>query len=259
MTEQEHWELQGESLGIFLHDAFGPQQPLLSSDAAGVVPYYAHMPALDPLGLNDYHIAHEASRARGYGWVGHELGDGKYILDQKPDLLLFSSFEGDGPLFPADEQIIADPRFAQYYQAVRFDTPAPNSIRALMYLRRVDGKLGIEQSDGRVVVPAYLEKVDLENSVHLLDGKAVLTIAPRAQATFEAIPVTQGNWNVSVDGSSNQIELRLVDGNASLGPCIGCDAGRLVVKGQAARVSLALVNPQNTPVTVSSITLLRKP
>ena len=27
MTDQEHWELQGESLGLFLHRAFGDKQP----------------------------------------------------------------------------------------------------------------------------------------------------------------------------------------------------------------------------------------
>lgn len=257
LTDQEHWELQGESLGLFLHQAFGEQQPLLSSDAAGVVPYYAHMPALDPLGLNDYHIAHEASRSRGYGWVGHELGDGKYILDQKPDLMLFSSFEGDGPLFPADEQVVADPRFAQDYQAIRFDTPQPNAIRALMYIRRIDGKLGIREDDGRVVIPAYLAKADLANSVHLVDGKVALVIAAKGHADYERIPLPTGDWDVAID-SDGPARLSVVTGAATYKPCNGCAGVGSIATGQVGNIGFVLSNEQDSPLTVHSITLTPK-
>ena len=249
MSDQEHWELQGESLGLFLHQAFGDKQPLLSSDAAGVVPFYAHVPVLDPLGLNDYHIAHEASRSRGYGWVGHELGDGKYILDQKPDLMLFSSFEGDGPLFPADQQIVDDPRFAKFYQGVRFDTPQPNSIRALMYLRRMDGKLGVLQQDGKVVVPGYLEKTDLANSIHLVDGRATLVIPAHGQATYEQIPVPSGSWQVSVDG--DRPDALTFKGTSAAGMEGGC--AMCVKTNGNDGISFVLTNAQDIPVNVRAI------
>ncbi len=203
MTDQEHWELQGQSLGLFIHQAFGSQQPLLSSDAAGVVPFFAHVPALDPLGLNDYHIAHEASHVRGYGWVGHELGDGPYILDQKPDLLLFSSFDGQSDLFPADQQIVDDPRFPGNYQAVLFDTPQPNSIRAFMYLRRRDGRIGMQTTAQGLLVPGYLAVINRLNSVRLVDGRATLLIPAHGAATFEHLPLAAGTWKLEVDPASS--------------------------------------------------------
>jgi hypothetical protein len=252
MTDQEHWEEQGKSLGLFLHQAFGDRQPLLSSDAAGVVPFFAHIPVLDPLGLNDYHIAHEASRTRGYGWVGHELGDGKYILDQKPDLLLFSSFDGTGEMFPADRQIVDDPRFAKDYQAVHFDTPGPNSIRALMYLRRTDGKLGIQNEGGKIVVPGYLETTDPKNSIHLVDGKATLVIAPNGNAVFEKIPVPAGDWTVSV--SSDHPDTLSV-GEKSI-PCGDhCSAS---IKSDGAPLSLVVENHANQSVALNALTLTPK-
>lgn len=257
MSDQEHWEVQGQSLGLFLHQAFGDRQPLLSSDAAGVVPFYAHLPVLDPLGLNDYHIAHEASRSRGYGWVGHELGDGRYILDQKPDLLLFSSFEGDGPLFPADEQIVADPRFARYYQPVRFDTPQPNSIRSLLYIRRIDGKLGIEEAQDRVVVPGYLAKADPANSVHLVDGKATLVIAAHSQAIFEHIPVAAGHWQLSVAPANQALGLQVLTGAASVAACQTCRQGLGFTLPGEQGANLVLSNRRETPVAIDSITLAR--
>ena len=251
MSDQEHWELQGESLGLFLHQAFGDKQPLLSSDAAGVVPFYAHMPVLDPLGLNDYHIAHEASRSRGYGWVGHELGDGKYILDQKPDLLLFSSFEGDGPLFPADQQVVADPRFATFYQGIRFDTPQPNSIRALMYIRRMDGKLGLQQQDGKVTIPGYLEKTDLANSIHLVDGRATLVIPPHGRATYEKIPLSRGNWVASVDGNGGPAIILEALSGAHGGSCAMC------LETGGGSIDFSLVNSSDQSVDVNSISFSR--
>ena len=129
---------------------------------------------------------------RGYGWVGHELGDGKYILDQKPDLILFASFEKTDSLFPADQQIVEDPRFKQYYQPVNFDTPEPNSVRAYTFVRRIDGKLGMESTGRSLMVPAFLAKIDAANSVHLVNGKATLTVPAEHDATFEQLPV--GPW-----------------------------------------------------------------
>lgn len=249
MSEQEHWELQGESLGLLLHQAFGAQQPLLSSDASGVVPFFAHVPVLDPLGLNDYHIAHETQRLRGHGWVGHELGDGKYILDQKPDLLLFRSLDGKDALLPADEQIVQDPRFQQYYQPVRFDTPQPNSIRALMYLRRIDGKLGLQRSGNNLLVPGYLAKVDLQNSVHMVDGKATLVIAAKHQTVFEQLPVEPGSWKLQLD--SDQPLVLVQPQGAERVP--GCDF--CLITTTASPVSLTLSNQTDAPVSLKSLTL----
>ncbi len=253
MSDQEHWELEGESLGLFLHQAFGSRQPLLSSDAAGVVPFYAELPVLDPLGLNDYHIAHEASRDRGHGWVGHELGDGKYILDQKPDLLLFSSFEGDGPLFPADQQIVDDPRFAKFYQEVRFDTPQPNSIRSLMYLRRIDGRIGIQEQDGKVIVPAYLEKTDLANSIRLADGQATLVIPPHGQAAYQSVPAASGVWAASIQGpASAAVQLKPAAATASVDGCAMC------VRAIDGQLDFTLLNTSDAPALLRSITFDRR-
>jgi arabinofuranosyltransferase len=251
MSEQEHWELQGESLGLLIHQAFGAQQPLLSSDAAGVVPYFAHVPVLDPLGLNDYHIAHETQRLRGHGWVGHELGDGKYILDQKPDLLLFSSFDGKGELFPADQQIMQDPRFQQYYQPVRFDTPQPNAVRALMYLRRNDGKLGLQHSSGTLLVPGYLAKVDLQNSAHLVDRKATLTIAAHHQAVFEQLPVGPGSWKLQLDSDQpSALVLGELQGAERMPGCDLCLSTAI-----SSPITLTISNPTDAPVSLKSFTL----
>jgi hypothetical protein len=249
----ETWESQGKQIGIFLRTAFGAQHPLLVSDAAGVVPYYAQMEVIDPLGLNDYHIARHPVADRGKGWVGHELGDGKYVLDHDPDLVLLANYHGD-PIFDADQQLLADPRFSSHYQFIHIDAGPPDPIRAGLYIRRIDGKLGIESNGDRVTVPAYLAKVDDANSVRLIDGKAQLAIAPHGSAQFSAIPLAPGSWTVTLEGTgAAQLSVHSMQASRGCASCVQPDAN-----GSAA-VTIENTGDQAAILTSLQLTLAAKP
>lgn len=246
----ETWERNGKQVGIFLRTAFGAKHPLLSSDAAGVIPYFAQMEVLDPLGLNDYHIARHPISDRGKGWVGHELGDGKYILDHKPDILMLSNFQSDA-LFPADQQLLADPRFASHYQLIHIDAGPPDSIRAGLYIRRIDGPLGIAVSGSQATVPAYLAKINDANSVRLIDGKAQLVIAPHGSAQFTGIPLGSGSWKATAAGAG-AARLAVHGSPAS----VACDAcAQADGNGMAA---LTIENTSDQPATLEAIQLTRQ-
>jgi hypothetical protein len=246
----ETWESQGKEIGIFLRTAFGAKQPLLVSDAAGVVPYFAHMEAIDPLGLNDYHIARHPMVGRGEGWVGHELGDGTYVLDHKPDLLVLANYQSDA-LFPADKQLVADPRFAAHYQLIHIDAGPPNPIRAGLYIRRIDGKLGIERSDDRVTVPAYLAVTNDANSVRLVDGQAQLVIAPHGSAQFSAIPLGSGSWKSTLDGAgASRLTVHATPGNEACASCVQSDANGMT--------ELTVENTSDQPAILARIQLTRQ-
>jgi arabinofuranosyltransferase len=246
----ETWEREGKQIGIFLRTAFGAKDPLLVSDAAGVVPYFAHMNAIDPLGLNDYHIARHPVADRGEGWVGHELGDGKYVLDHKPDLLLLANFQSE-VLFPADKQLLADPRFASHYQLIHIDAGPPNPIRAGIYIRRIDGKLGIERSGDQMTVPAYLAAIHDANSVRLVDGRAQLIIAPHGYAHFSAIPLGNGSWKSTLDGAgAAQLTVHSSPSNDACASCVQAGANGLA--------ELTVENTSDQPATLASIWLSRQ-
>jgi hypothetical protein len=246
----ETWEREGKQIGLFLHTAFGAKQPLLVSDAAGVVPYFAHMEVLDPLGLNDYHIARHPIADRGLGWVGHELGDGTYVLDHKPDLILVSTYQGDMGL-AADQQLLADPRFAANYQRIRIDAGPPDPIRAELYLRRVDGKLGIQISSDAESIPAYLATMDNANSVRLVDGQIELVVPPHGSAQFTAIPLHPGAaWKVTIEGpGAAQFALHVPPGSSTCAACV--DAG---AKGTA---GWTIENTSAQPAMLTSIALIK--
>lgn len=246
----ETWERGGKEIGVFLHTAFGEQRPLLVSDAAGVVPYFAHMNVIDPLGLNDYHIARHPMADRGKGFVGHELGDGSYVLDHKPDLLLLSNYESEA-LFAADAQLLADPRFATYYQLIQFDAGPPNPIRAGIYIRRIDGRLGIQSSGDRETVPAYLATMQNANSVRLIDGQAQLVIAPHGSAQFSAIPLESGSWRSTLVGAgAAQLTVHSSPADATCATCVQAAAHNLA--------ELTVENTSDRPAILASIRLDRK-
>ncbi len=237
---QETWERQGKSIGLFLKQAFGDKRPLLSSDAAGVVPFYSQLPAIDPLGLNDYHISRMKSKLRGEGWLGHELADGKYVMDQKPDLLIFSNFHSD-IYFPSDTEIMQDPRFKTSYQKVSFDTDPPDATRASMYVRRLNGPLAIQESTNRITVPAYLATTNDANSVKLVDGHAQLVLPPGGRATFKDVPVTEGPWQFDVH-SKDAANLAVSENNPI----------------SAGSESFTVLNHSAAPMPVESIDLVHK-
>jgi arabinofuranosyltransferase len=244
---REDWTPEGKQIGIFLNTAFSAKQPLLVSDPAGVVPFYAHMEAIDPLGLNDYHIARHPIADRGLGFVGHELGDGKYVLDHKPDLLMLSDFQS-AVSFPADQQLVADPRFAGHYQLIHIDAGPPDPIRAGIYIRRIDGKLGMERSDDQMTVPAYLATINDANSVRLIDGQAQLVIAPHGSAHFAAIPLGSGSWRATLKGAgAARLSARTSSDNPACASCVQTDANGVA--------GLTVENTSDQSATLASIQL----
>lgn len=245
---RETWEREGRSIGLFLRQAFGAKHPLLSSDAAGVVPFYSEMEAIDPLGLNDYHIARHPITDRGLGWVGHELGDGKYVLDHKPDVVLLSNFQGQAS-FPADQQLLADPRFAIHYQRIALDVPPPDPIRAIVWIRRLDGPLGVQVNGDHESVPAYLATTADTNPVRLIDGRAKLVIAPHERAQFAAIPLAPGQWTAALTGkSAAQLALQ-PQADAGCAACV-----RPAADGNA---NFTVVNTSGEPAVLESVELNR--
>jgi arabinofuranosyltransferase len=56
----------------------------IAVDAAGKIPYYSRLPAIDMLGLTDAHIGHRPAARFS---VGHSKHDAEYVLARRPDLM----------------------------------------------------------------------------------------------------------------------------------------------------------------------------
>ncbi len=88
---------------------------LVATNCAGSLPYAAALPVLDMLGLTDAHIARTPpDRER---WIGHEKGDGAYVLSRRPDIIILGGPQGSVEPwpFPGDLQLAAAADFQRDY------------------------------------------------------------------------------------------------------------------------------------------------
>jgi arabinofuranosyltransferase len=68
-----------------------PPSSSIALNPAGAIPYGSGLRAYDMLGLTDAHIARTTPERLGTGQPGHEKGDGRYILDRRPDVILMGN------------------------------------------------------------------------------------------------------------------------------------------------------------------------
>lgn len=155
-AKNELWERDGRPLGYLLKKAFSEKKPLLAVDAAGALPFWSELPCLDLLGLNDRYIATHPPPNFGHGGIGHELGDGAYVLRRRPDLIAFNgSVGGRNPMFLSGIQLVATREFQREYQLIHARGPRAKPVGEL-WIRREGGKLGVTRGADRIDVPGYL-------------------------------------------------------------------------------------------------------
>ena len=116
-----HSELtkQGTYFGKYVKDNFN-NDIITAHGAAGAFAYFSTKNNIDISGINDYHISHTAISSLLNSddiAVGHEKGDGEYILYKNPDIIVFGSgTEKNATKKISDLQIFMSPHFHAYYE-----------------------------------------------------------------------------------------------------------------------------------------------
>lgn len=197
----ERWEWDGQVVGLMLKKGLHDARPLLAVTAAGCLAYWSGLPSLDMLGLNDYHIPRHPPEGFGRGVVGHELGDGKYVLSRKPDLVIFSGPHGSMKgFFISGVQMQAEHEFYEQYTPVRFEGRVPYKYQSLIWVRRYSRKIGIQQTDTSITVPAYLINGRRETIARLNEaGAFVISLSQDFPAAVDSLRLFPGSWSVNVD------------------------------------------------------------
>ncbi len=201
----ERWEWEGQVIGELFRDGFHDQRPYLAVTAAGTLPYFSRLPALDMQGLNDRHIARRPSEA---GFLGHDHGDGPYVLGRAPDIIAFRGPGRGPPAFVSGRQMRHDPRFRNNYKLVRFEGHDPFYAVSLSWLRR-QGKVGMKRTENRLVVPAYL----LDGAVGQLgdDSAMVGYIAEKTSATSPVLTLGEGVWSVRLEPPNRLLQIEVIN------------------------------------------------
>ena len=203
---EERWEWQGAAVGELLGTAFGPQRPLLAVDPAGCVPYFSHLPAcIDMLGINDHYLAHHRPRDFGHGLLGHELGNGSYVLSRKPDLVLFDGPSGSlHPRLRSGMEMVSDSsaRFYRTFRPVTFECEQPVPVNSILWIRAEGGAVGIQRSDDRIRIPGYLFSANAATRARLdQGGRLGVDVTPTMPAGYKDLAVPPGTWAARVEGS----------------------------------------------------------
>jgi hypothetical protein len=239
------WMWRGQPAGLFMKRAFGEQQPLIAVDAAGALPYFSELPAIDMLGLNDRHIARHRPKSFGRGKLAHELGDGNYVMRRAPDLIAFHTARGERkPMWLSGRQMVRKGEFRKLYQLVKYRTPPPEELPGFLWIRKEDGVLGVARTSDEIRVPGYFVTMLRGNEARLDPEGVVAAVATRElPATLKRVAIGPGLWELSaVSEQPVQILVRTPSGEElARGP----DPIELELRGEAPiRVSVA-VEPAN--------------
>jgi hypothetical protein len=206
-AKKQKWQWEGEVLGRVLGEGFQAEQPLLAVTAAGTLPYFSKLPALDMLGLNDRHIARQ--RPEQAGDLAHDHADGEYVLDREPDLVVFSLGIPAG--FDAGRQMIRDDRWRRDYMTVVFRGYVPHERDGLVYVRK-RGRVGMQVEDDAVSIPGYVLEGDGLLAQPGVEGGIETVVPANMRLRSGVLPLGPGVWQVSVVPPNPDIDFGLYVG-----------------------------------------------
>ncbi len=239
----ERWEWQGRALGLTLKEAFSDDDPLLAVTAAGALPYWSELPAVDLLGLNDYYLPRNKPADFGSGLLGHELGSVSYLLQRAPDLVVLGAGTVDPERSPRyRKEFGANEDFQRQYELVRVQTAVPPRFRAFVFFRVPSAKVGLRPQAGEVHVPAYLLNAFEHTTAHLREDRLVLEMDAARPAGAELLGLG-GRWDVEVRGpDAEQVEATLEQAEGAVRLLLTTEsAAPLVVE------SVVLTEPEAEP------------
>jgi len=142
-ADQDERHLELVAAGRKLDEVL-PEDAWIAVTNAGRVPYFARRRCIDMMGLSDLHISRTEPRAnQAQHLEGHLKGDGGYVLDRKPEAIVFLRLAVRGAALAEDDnwfsvarrlafsiseaEIVRDPRFREDYRLCSLPLPQLDS------------------------------------------------------------------------------------------------------------------------------------
>lgn len=122
----------GKKIGVWMRKTL-PADTVVALNAVGALPYFSRLHVIDMLGLTDEHIAH--TEKSGTDWAGHESGDGAYVLERRPEIIIFGAPWGHMyPRFKTERDLFESDVFHERYVLYNTFLP-PDDILFQCYVR----------------------------------------------------------------------------------------------------------------------------
>lgn len=207
----EHFAWEGKRFAEVLRRLFGQERPLLAVEPAGSVPYFSGFPSLDMQGLNDAFIARHSLPTLGRGWIGHDAGNGAYVLARRPDFVLLCSPLGfERACWPGGQSLLDQPAFSSSYRLVRFALSEDDALVGKLWVRTDSEKVGVRRTERKITIPAYLCQGSGASLTYAQpDGGSSTTF--EGEVTCPPILLYPGRWSVAVIPSSSEYQSKIFD------------------------------------------------
>lgn len=194
-ARKETWEADALAIGKMLKTGYPDVEPLMAIDAAGALPFATGWPCVDMLGLNDAWLAKHKPQGFGRGLVGHELGNGEYVMDKNPDIIMFGGPPGsEHGIFLSGREMEASIRFHREYAYASFQYQQDPEKNCHLWIRK-EGKLGIQRERNRVVVPASLLNARQGTIVKTDEaGRFMVEVGIGAPVGMALLQLAPGKW-----------------------------------------------------------------
>jgi hypothetical protein len=169
------------------------------------------------LGLNDYYLPRHPPEDFGTGLIGHELGDGRYVLSREPDLIVFG-VGAEEPWCRSGREMLASPEFRELYAPVKLRGTDPHPYTGVVWFRKLSPRVGIRQTGTEIRVPGFLLAVDTDMAAYP-DGDGRLVVPLRAGRLLSvSLPVAEeATWQVEVRATRpEQVATRLQQQSGAL-------------------------------------------
>lgn len=215
LATTERWEWDGEVIGRLLGQAYGEEQPLLAVDSAGCLPYFSRLPSLDMLGINDKYLASHPPPDFGRGRVGHELGNGEYVMSRAPDLVLPCLAQGaNHGCYRSGRELLARTDFRQHYRLVNFEGRVPYTFRSQIFVR-TDGRIGIHSDRQGVSIPGHFFAIGSAVTTLDGDGRVGVSLKSGQSVGLRIAGLSNARWTARAD-SEDEAQVELADGQVIL-------------------------------------------
>lgn len=187
--KSQRWVWTQKEIAASMLSAFPDDDILMAVTRAGTVPYWTKWRVIDMYGLNDYHIARTRPKHFGTGYIGHELGDAAYILDQKPDFIQAYNQK----YFQETPEIWA--RLNREYDLCRLTPSTNHALPYSVYVRRESEHIGIARSETQIRVPAYFMNDNPDtNLLQAPDGVFEAIAEDGVPVRLSGLPLDAGTW-----------------------------------------------------------------
>lgn len=210
--------MYAEESSAVLRRVFGDRDPLMGVTAAGGLPYFTDFRAIDLHGLADAEIARHRPTDIGHGWMGHELGDARFVLSREPDLLIFGMPPGREPeAHGVEGSFLQHPAWSRYVRVfleARAQWPAGV---VMLWVRRDSPAVGIQRAADRIDVPAgLLASHRAHPAVAPVGGPVTVDATIEEPVGLDAITIDGGSWRVEVEAQA-PVSLTVRAGGAIVG------------------------------------------